>query len=507
MSQLPSGVCGWPSRLRGQSHSLAHRLIRFAGAIACVIMGCLSSSTFAQERPRVIVLTDFFKDPDDKQSMIRFLTAANEFEVEGLIATSLAYGDGAVHPEWIRDLINEYAAVLPSLRRHEREGFPYPSAESLARVVRAGAPVFRKYVGRNKGFAVPYPPGSRDTRACDPAENWIGAGKDTAGSEHIINIVDKDDPRGVWIVIWGGAMDLAQALWKVRDQRTPDELSHFISRLRVHQISWQDTGAVWIWNNFPNLFLIQNTTALRGIYAEGPPDIRSEAWVNAHIREGHGPLGAQYPQANIPGIKEGDTPSFLSLLSPGLSDPEHPEWGGWGGRFRKWDPARNTYVEARDRHPQSHDPIREAQWTVGRWNVAANNDFAARLDWCVREFDQANHHPIVLLDQDDTRNVLHREIHPGQVMSLDAAGTNDPDGDTLSYLWWQYHEAGTYDREVGLRHTDANRVELTAPAVQDHREIHLILEVTDDGRPPLTSYRRVIVAFRPEDDTTRRRTP
>jgi putative nucleotidyltransferase with HDIG domain len=194
-------------------------------------------------RPRLIVLTDFFKDPDDKQSLIRLLVYANELDIEGLLATSLAYGNGAVHPEWIQELIGLYDKVLPKLRQHVRPGTVYPPAASLADVVKAGAPVIRSYVGRSKGFPVPYPPGAHDNRRCGPAEQWIGLDRDTPASEHIIAIVDRDDPRPVWVSVWGGAMDLAQALWKVRHERTTAETDRFVSKLRVYQISWQDTAS------------------------------------------------------------------------------------------------------------------------------------------------------------------------------------------------------------------------------------------------------------------------
>ena len=153
----------------------------------------------AGEKRRIIVLTDFFRDPDDKQSMVRFLTYANEFDIEGLIATSLAHGTGEVHPEWIKDIIDEYGKVLGNLRKHERPGFTYPSVSELKKVVKEGAPVVRQYRGRNKGFSVPYPKGAKDPRTCDPAIKWIGPGKDTPASNHIINIVDKKDSRPVWI--------------------------------------------------------------------------------------------------------------------------------------------------------------------------------------------------------------------------------------------------------------------------------------------------------------------
>ena len=463
-----------------------------------ILVGLFGSAlASAKDRPRVIVLTDYFKDPDDKQSMVRFLSAANEFDVEGLIATSLAYGDGAVHPEWIHEIIDAYGKALPNLRLHERDGYGYPSAESLHAVVKAGAPVIRTYVGRNKGFPVPYPPGARDARQCAPAEEWIGDNRDTSASQHIIEVVDRDDPRPVWVVVWGGAMDLAQALWTVRHDRTAEETERFVRKLRVYQISWQDTGVVWLWENFPQLRLIQSETAFRGIYAEGPSAMRDEAWGNANVRNDHGPLGAAYPRANVRGIKEGDTPSFLGLIGNGLSDPEHPEWGGWGGRFRRLDPARSTFVDALDSHPDSTDRMRRAQWTVGRWNVATSNDLAARMDWCVRRYDEANHHPIAVVDGDATKRVLHRDVRAGEVVLLDAAGTRDPDGDSLTFQWWHHAEAGSCDGMIRLASPDTRSTQLAVPTVDRPCEIHIILEATDDGVPPLTSYRRIVFTVRP----------
>jgi len=449
-------------------------------------------------RARVIVLTDFFKDPDDKQSLIRFLVYANEFEVEGLIATSLAYGDGSVHPEWIHDVLQDYALVLPNLRQHQRRGTRYPSVESLRRSVKAGAPVRRSYVGRNKGFPVPYPPGARDNRSCAPAEQWIGLGKDTPASDHIIAVIDRNDPRPVWVTVWGGAMDLAQALWKVQHTRSPAEMDRFVDKLRVYQISWQDTGMVWIWENIPQVFLIQSTTAFRGIYQEGPPRMRDEAWVDAHVRHDHGPLGCRYMQARPPGVKEGDTPSFLNLICIGLSDPEHPAWGGWGGRFRKWEPTRNIYVDTGDRHPASDVSARQVQWTVGRWNEASGNDFAARMDWCVQTVADANHRPLACLNGDSSMQVIHRTVTPGHTVPLSAAGSSDPDNDRLRYRWWQYEEAGSFERTVSISHPNAIRTQFTAPAVEAVQAVHIILEVTDSGRPNLTSYRRLVVTVDPE---------
>jgi hypothetical protein len=457
----------------------------------------LASLAFADTRPRLVVLTDFYKDPDDKQSMIRLLSYANEFEIEGLIATSLAFGDGSVRPDLIHELLHSYSKVLPNLRLHERKGFEYPAADALRRVVKAGAPVIRNLVGSNKGFPVPYPPNARDSRSCDPPEKWIGPGKDNPASRHIIEVVDRDDPRPVWVTVWGGAMDLAQALWSIRSERSPAEARRLIEKLRVYQISWQDTGMLWIWNEFPELFLILNVEAMRGIYAEGPGAMRDEAWVDENIRRRGGLLGAAYPKANVAGIKEGDTPSFLYLLARGLSDPEHPEYGGWGGRFRLLDPNRRTWVSAEDNHPEWSDEERRMRWTIGRWNETTSRDFAARMTWCAQPLKDANHAPVAVIDAHPGAGVVLRNAVAGSRVSLTAGKSHDPDGDALQYRWWQYVEAGSLPQMVSLEGADAASAQFIAPDVRRPETIHIILEVTDRGAPALTSYRRIVFTVEP----------
>ncbi|MFC1633285.1 nucleoside hydrolase-like domain-containing protein [Planctomycetota bacterium] len=478
-----------------------HKHIRVLWMLAFVLIFArtgLTGHDTAHEKKRVIVLTDFFKDPDDKQSMVRFLTYANEFDVEGLIATSLAYGTGEMHPEWIKDIIDEYGKVLGNLRKHERPGLAYPSVSELKNVVKEGAPVIRKYRGRNKGFSVPYPKGGKDPRTCDPALKWIGPDKDTAASNHIINVIDKKDPRPVWVVVWGGPMDLAQALWRVRNDRTAAQTADFVSKIRLYQISWQDTGAVWIWEQFPKLFYIQSTDGFRGMYQDSDPAYRNQTWINNNIKNNHGALGAEYPRAgSIDGIKEGDTPSFLYLLAPGLSDPEQSDWGGWGGRFRAYGAGANFYIDARDNSPETSNATIEKRWALARWNKQRNLEFAARMDWCVKSYANANHNPVAHLNGDKSTDVLEMTVVPGQTVNLSTNGSSDPDGDDLSYRWWQYEEADSYEDPVGISGLTSKVARFTAPPVGSSRTVHIILEVTDNGKPNLTSYRRLIVTVTP----------
>ena len=123
-----------------------------------------------------------------------------------------------------------------------------------------------------------------------------------------------------------------------------------------------------------------------------------------------------------------------------------------------------------------------------RWTPALQNDFAARADWCVKSYENANHPPVVVLNHG-----VDLKAKPGETVKLSAEGTSDPDGNGLVYKWWQYREAGTYDGIVEIK--DAGNQDASFPVPSDARAgqtIHVICEVTDNGKPPLTRYQRVV---------------
>jgi hypothetical protein len=124
-----------------------------------------------------------------------------------------------------------------------------------------------------------------------------------------------------------------------------------------------------------------------------------------------------------------------------------------------------------------------------RWFDAIQNDFAARADWCVKPYDQANHAPTVTL-----AHALDLNARPGGKVLLNGRGTADPDGDTLAYRWWQYQEADTYDGTVQIENPDHQQAAITIPNdAGNGQTIHIICEATDDGAPPLTRYQRVVI--------------
>jgi hypothetical protein len=167
--------------------------------------------------------------------------------------------------------------------------------------------------------------------------------------------------------------------------------------------------------------------------------------------------------------------------------PAEPTYGSWGGRFQRFGAY---YGDAKDQVETEHSGIA----TVWRWREAFQNEFQARMDWCLSSYPEANHLPIAVVNGDRSKRILHYESVPGNIATFDASDSIDPDGDALRYNWWIYHEAGTYPGTIQLEQNSEPSITLVIPKdVQPGQQIHLILEVIDDGEPPLTAYRRIVI--------------
>jgi len=354
----------------------------------------------------------------------------------------------------------------------------------------------------------------------------IGEGKDSQGSEWIIKVLEEHDDRPLWISVWGGANTLAQALHKIRKTKSEADAHKLIAKLRVYTISDQDDTGMWMRNNFPDLFYIVSPggyggstwIAINQVVPGANNEVISNRWLAQNIQQGHGPLGAVY--LDVAYGMEGDTPSWLSLIPNGLNAPEHPNWGGWGGRYELYKPelsdidvagftggvpvepeTRAIWTNAADRYaPFIYNEYGRAirvdstshfsnKVTLWRWREDFQNDFAARMDWCTKSYKEANHPPVPILAHPEELTVKS-----GEVFSLDASGTTDPDGDNLSFVWFQYLEAGSYNKQIRIVGAkNISRLFVTAPAVERKEAVHFILKVTDKGSPPLSRYKRVIV--------------
>ncbi len=95
----------------------------------------------AQEltRPRVVVLTDITNEPDDQESLVRFLVYSNEYDVEGLIATTSTWLRNRTSVKNIHDCVAAYGKVHVNLTKHA-DGFP--TLEHLESVIKEGWPGF-----------------------------------------------------------------------------------------------------------------------------------------------------------------------------------------------------------------------------------------------------------------------------------------------------------------------------------------------------------------------------
>jgi len=453
------------------------------------------------QKNRLIVLTDIEADPDDTQAMVRLLLYSNNIDIRGLIATTSCWQKTSVHPESIIKVIKAYEKVQPSLAKHDPS---FPKSDALYVLVKSGIAEY--------------------------GMQGVGMKKDSEGSEWIISELEKSDERPLWISIWGGSNTLAQALFKLRHTKNEKELEKLIAKLRVYAISDQDDSGIWIRNNFPGLFYIVSPgddygsatwSAINGVFKGANNKVISNEWLTENIQQNHGPLGAAYP--DVAWGMEGDTPSWLSLLPNGLNIPDHPECGGWGGRYELYKPeftiqnkgssgvpsepeTRKIWTNAEDTYTPyisaeygrtvkpDTQTFKDNKVTLWRWREDFQNDFAARMDWCVKSYEEANHNPVIVLSHADTITVKS-----GQGFILDAFNTTDPDGDSFGFLWFNYPEAGTYKKYIKIEGAEnSHGAYIIAPKV-DHKETaHFILKVTDKGEPRLTSYKRVVVNIIPD---------
>ena len=418
-------------------------------------------------RLRLIIETDAGGDPDDEQSLVRFLLYANEWDVAGIIANRPLSRDGEnLNPERtglgvVRRLVKAYGECYPSLVKHDAR---YPAPEDLLKRTIAGY---------------------------DDTEEAV---------KLIIAEVDRPDPRPLWYSDWGtdngtARNNLRRALDRVRRERGEEGYAAFKRRLRLssadkfaeHTTELQPPFPLWVDTFRPELEGKRWYHRFSGLTATaGGFDLKRD------VLTGHGPLGAMYPTNTTHVQKEGDSMTFLYLIPTGMNDPEQPSWGSWGGRY-----GRNPKHEERPYYWSNQQDAWEGSTnrdnTLRRWAADLQNDFRARLDWCVKPPKEANHPPLAVLNGKDGKSILQLTAAAGQNVLLSAAGSSDPDGQELAYEWFVYREAGTYAGEVTLGGSDAQARRLEVPADAAGKTIHVILALRDRGTPPLASYRRAVV--------------
>jgi PelA/Pel-15E family pectate lyase len=418
-------------------------------------------------KPRVIATTD--GEVDDRSSMIRFLLYTCDFDVAGIVQVNSKYQkNGHSDKKWIEAQLDAYEQVLPNLRKHNPE---YPDAAQLRSVCRVG----------NENI--------KDLWVAPPDMET----KNPPGAQLIIDTLLDDDPRPVHVLSWGGANTTASALWKLRTEYPKEKFDYAVSRIRSYCIWYQDGGGGWIQTNIPQAYINEAyrwenvwdyqsyDNAHKGKPSSNPPFIQEymkPAWLDANVKLGHGPLGAMTPQNYI---SEGDTPSFLHLVNNGLESHLDYTLGGWGGRSVYDNPAFPNHITDK-KLGEDGDP-NKMYW---RWIPAAQNDFAARMDWCLKEFNDANHAPVAKL-----KGSRQRDVKASETVKLAATAT-DPEGKKLTCKWWQYADADSAKAVVTIMNCDSlDQASFVAPD-EPGNQVQIILQVTDDGTPPLVGYQRVI---------------
>ncbi|GAB3705787.1 DUF1593 domain-containing protein [Spirosoma flavus] len=250
-------------------------------------------------KPRILVSTDIGgTDPDDNQSMIHLLMYSDKFNIEGLVS-SPSYGEGS--KKEILRTIDLYEKDLPKLKKHVAN---FPEPDALRAVCKQG-----------RHGAAPY----------------VGYTTSTEGSDWIIKCAKKESSQPLWVLVWGGLEDVAQALHDAPDIQ---------KKIKVYWIGgpnkkWSVNSYAYIAAHFPDLWFVEVNSSYYGFFSNnGVPDsLNSKNYYDRYIREA-GSLGKDFKANRYKGnVKMGDTPSLLYMMD---GDPNTPMRDNWGGSFEKF---------------------------------------------------------------------------------------------------------------------------------------------------------------------------
>jgi len=243
-------------------------------------------------KPRVIISSDIGgTDPDDFQSAIHLLMYTDHFNIEGLISSP--YGNG--RKKDFLHMIDLYEKDLVWLKAHSTD-FPHP--DSLRAVCKQGAISAAPY----KGYDIA-----------------------TEGSDWIIKCAKKSSDQPLWVLVWGGLEDLAQALHDAPEIK---------EKIKVYWIGgpnkkWSINPYAYIAENHPNLWMIEANATYRGWFmdSDSPHKIKAETYYDNYIQE-RGAMGKAFINYYDGEIKMGDTPSLAYVMNGNPDDPMGESWGG-----------------------------------------------------------------------------------------------------------------------------------------------------------------------------------
>ena len=481
------------------------------------ILSCGAGIDPSSNKPyRTIITTD--GEIDDVDTFIRMLLYSNEFKIEGLIYSSSMWhykGDEKgtkfiSHMEmtrkiygertnlrwpgttWMDPLLKAYEEVYPNLILHSTD---YPQPEYLKSIVRIG----------NIDFE-----GEME--------------KVTEGSEFIKEKLMDETTEPIYLQAWGGTNTIARALKSIEEENRKkdnwEEIKEKINRKAIIYtiLDQDDTYQTYISKAWPDILVYYNSNQFwsfayfwqRSVPKEYHPYFEGEFMSNIILN--NGPLLKQYyswgdgqKQAGDPEhyegdisrlednqfgkfgqydfLSEGDSPAFLQLVNTGLENTEHPDYGGWGGRFVESKDHPNTYIDAEDYNPFTEKM--DSDFPQARWAKDMQMDFAARAEWCVKSFEEANHAPKIAI-----REGNHHAIKLGEEINLTLL-SKDMDGDEVEFVAYPYSEVGDGAAIVSV---NGSNLRLTLPeSAENGDEYHIIVEGQDNGNIPLKGYQRIIL--------------
>jgi len=469
--------------------------------ILVLLLAVISFSGFSAEKFRVVILTD--QTHDDGNSLIRYLYYSHLFDTEAIIVTpqlpDYTFNDPGPWKK-AHGIIEAYKKEYNQLKKHQSDLITPDQLRAVTKKGRGALPIIwltnaRKFNAEIAGRKV------ETTWGEIKFEDWIGEGlnpngesKDSEGSEFLQEIFAKDDDRPIYVQSWGGPITMVQALYRFKQKQGEEKFRKLMAKLHIFGILLQDI-------TFDFLVKLDDVKA-HGCLNMG--DTKSTykgerynaGWLlldEVHFWKyitvmkqqevnGHGPMSNIYDHGG-----EGDTPAFLYLISAalGLNDPADPTMGSWGTMFKKMEgPFPDRYYST------CKVDVNE----LLRWAPDAKSSFLNRLQWSLKQPLEVNHEPVAAIGKDRSNKVLRMKVKPGKTIRLNASKSSDLDGNQLSFNWFFYKSASSYNGTVLPENGKSPVLNLKVPDDLESNDIHLILEVRDNGTPSLVSYRRLIIS-------------